>query len=101
MKVKITYTPLFQSDVNDTLDYICNTLKNPIAANAFLDSLEREILDRSQNPTAFAPYHGTKGRPTTYYTLRIKNYTAFYVVLGDTMEFRRLLYSRSALSAKI
>ena len=98
---KIVYTPMFQQDVNEVLDYISGKLKNPIAANAFLDALETEILSIRQYPTAFAPYPSTRNRPTPYYPLRVKNYTAFYVVIDDVIEFRRLLYSRSDLPARL
>ena len=98
---KIVYTPLFQRDLNEILDYISVQLKNPIAANDFLDALEKEILSVSLFPTAPAPYPTTKKRPLPYYPLAVRNYTAFYVVTGDTIEFRRLLYSRSDIPAQL
>ena len=99
MKYKIAYTPLFQQDVNEVLDYITHKLKNPIAAHNFLDKLEAEILSISEHPTGFAPYPSTKERPLPYYPLRVRNFTAFYVIIGDTIEFRRLMYSRSDLAS--
>ena len=98
---KIVYTPLFQRDLYEVLDYISGQLKNPIAANDFLDALEKEIISVSLFPTAPAPYPTTGKRPLPYYPLHVKNYTAFYVVTGDVIEFRRLLYSRSDLAAHL
>ena len=98
---KIVYTPLFQRDLNEILDYITGQLKNPIVANDFLDALEKEILSVRAFPTAPAPYPTTKKRPLPYYPLRVKNFTAFYVVIGDVIEFRRLLYSRSDIPAHL
>lgn len=35
-----------------------------------------------------------KKRQYTYYKIYVKNYIVFYTVKGDTMEVRRILYSR-------
>lgn len=101
MKYKIVYTQLFQQDVNEVLDYITHKLKNPIAAHSFLDKLEAEILSIGEHPTGFAPYPSTKDRPQPYYPLHVRNFTAFYVIIGDTIEFRRLMYSRSDLASRL
>lgn len=45
-------------------------------------------------PLAFAPYQTRKPHNQTYYRINIKNFSIFYVVIDDTMEVRRLIYSR-------
>lgn len=37
-------------------------------------------------------YPSTRNRPEPYYRFRVGNYLVFYVVDGDTVEVRRLLY---------
>ena len=39
----VTYLPLFYKDLDNIVDYIKYKLKNPIAANNFLDLVESEI----------------------------------------------------------
>jgi hypothetical protein len=36
-----------------------------------------------------------------YYALRVKSYLAFYVVVGDVVEFRCFLYSRANLHDRL
>jgi hypothetical protein len=51
-------------------------------------------LRRLNNPTGFAPYHSLIDRQHLYYTIQVRNYTVFYVVIGDVMEVRRFVYSK-------
>ena len=39
-------------------------------------------------------YHSAKERQYPYYRIYVKNYVIFYVVIGDIMEVRRILYNR-------
>ena len=50
---------------------------------------------------AFEPYSSAKERRYPYYRIPVKNYTIFYVVIGDTMEIRRIIYSRRDLDKQI
>jgi plasmid stabilization system protein ParE len=45
-------------------------------------------------PERFEPYPSTRDREHPYYTIQVRNFTVFYVVIEDTMEVRRILYSR-------
>ena len=101
MEYKLRYTVMFQDDLNEILDYITYKLQNPIAANRFLDALEAAIQSCKVSPLSCAPYASKKERAVPYYVLNVKNYSAFYVVRDETIEFRRLLYSRSNLDAKL
>ncbi len=68
-------------------------MQNPEAAATFLDNLEKAILLRLKSPLAFEPYQSVKPRQHKYYRIYVQNYTAFYVVIDDFVEMRRLLYS--------
>lgn len=47
------------------------------------------ILKRLENPLAFEPYRSAKMREYPYYRIYVRN----YVVIGNVMEVRRLIYS--------
>ena len=93
-KYKIKYLPLFYNDLDKITDYIMYKLNNAIASNNFVNELENEINKRAYNPEAYEKYISTRKRQNTYYTIYVKNYTTFYTVKDNTMEVRRILYSR-------
>ena len=98
---KLSILPLFEDDLNEIVDYISVRLQNPIAAEDFVDAVENAIQDRLSCAEAFEPYHSEKERRYPYYRIQVKNYTIFYVVIGDTIEVRRIVYSRRDLSKQI
>lgn len=91
---KLTYLPLFQEDLLEVADYITNVLKNPRAAYRLVNDVELAIKKRLEAPLAFAPYPSSKERKHPYYRIDVRNFSVFYVVIDDTMEVRRLLYSK-------
>ena len=100
-RYKLSILPLFEDDLNEIVDYISIRLQNPVAAEAFIDAVESAIRARLSCAEAFEPYRSAKERRYPYYRIQVKNYTIFYVVIGDTMEVRRILYSRRDLSRQI
>lgn len=93
--------PLFEDDLNEIVDYITYRLRNPIAAEAFVDEVEKAIYDRLSCAESFQPYPSSRERKYPYYPIQVKNYTIFYVVIGSTMEVRRIIYSRRNLEKLI
>jgi len=100
-RYKLRFLPLFEEDLNGIVDYISLRLGNPVAAEDLVDRVERAIYERLAYPEAFAPYRSTRDRPHPYYWIPVKNYMIFYVVIGDVMEVRRILYSRRDLSKEL
>ena len=49
--------PLFEEQLSETVFYIAERLKNPIAADNFIDAVEAAIQERLQAPEAFSPIH--------------------------------------------
>ena len=78
-KYKLRFLPLFEQDINDTVDYISLKLKNPEAA--------RKLVNEEHK--------------YPYYRIYVRNYTIYYVVIDDTMEVRRLLYQKRDREAQI
>lgn len=95
---KLRILPLFEDDLNEIVDYIAYHLKNPSAAERLIDDAETAIYERLSCAESFEPYPSTKQREYPYYPIQIRNFTIFYVVIGETMEVRRILYSRRDLS---
>ena len=98
---KLSILPLFEDDLNEIVDYITYRLKNLIAAENFVDEVEKAIYDRLSCAEAFEQYHSARERKYPYYQISVRNYIIFYVVIGDTMEVRRILYSRRNLKKHI
>ena len=95
------YKPLFEEDLNGIVDYVAFRLKNPIAAEALVNDVQKAIQDRLSCAEAFEPYHSAKDRQYPYYRISVRNYTIFYVVIDDVMEVRRIGYSRRDLRKQI
>lgn len=90
---EIRYLPLFYEDLEQKILYIAETLKNPDAAEALLEAVEKAIQERSFCAESFAHYPSIKKRPYPYYAIYIRNYIVFYVVIDHRiMEIRRFLY---------
>ena len=93
-KYKVIYLPLFYDDLDKITDYIIYHLENEIAAENFVDELEKAIKKRACNPYSFEKYTSTRKREKTYYRIYVKNYTVFYTVKDNIIELRRILYSK-------
>lgn len=91
---KLTFLPLFEKDLLEITNYITNTLQNPSAAHRLVDDIELAIIKRLEMPLSYAPYQSSKLRRHPYYRINVRNFSAFYVVIDDIMEVRRLLYSK-------
>ena len=49
-KYKLRFLPLFEQDLNDTVDYISLKLKNPKAARDFVNEVQAAIRKRQACP---------------------------------------------------
>lgn len=97
MAIRFKYSPQFRAEYRDALRYIRKKLQNPIAAKNLMDTFTNAKRTLAAFPCATLP--STIGGET-YYHVRVKNYLAFYVVQGDTVEFRRFLYARADMAEK-
>ena len=93
-KYTLKYLPLYEEDLNGIIDYISFELQSPENALKLLDRIEKSILNRLDCPLSFEPYQSTKKRENPYYRIYVGNFTVYYVVIGDVMEIRRILYNR-------
>lgn len=93
-KYTIKYTSTFVRQFNSILKYFITTLNNKIAAENFYQEVIYEIERRCNSPESFEKYKSSRKRKHTYYRIYVKNYTIFYIVKDNTMEIRRILYSK-------
>jgi plasmid stabilization system protein ParE len=100
-KYSLEFLPLFEQDMAEASDYITNVLLNPEAALRLIEDTEKAILKRLSNPTAFEPYRSAKKRKHVYYRINVRNYSVFYVVIGNVMEVRRFVYTKRDLKKLI
>ena len=91
---KLRILPLFEHDLNEITDYIAYRLRNPEAADHFIDAVEKAIHDRLPTAESFAPYPETAERELPYYWIKVNHFIVFYVVIDSTMEVRRILYMK-------
>lgn len=75
------------------MDYIVDKLNNPHSAMKLIDKFERAILERLNCPLSFEPYNSSRKRMNAYYRIYVDNFTIYYVVIGNIMEVRRVLYN--------
>lgn len=97
---KLTFLPIFEKDLTEVISYITNTLQNPNAAHQLLDDIEAAIDKRLQAPLSFAPFRSSKTREHQYYRINVRNFSIFYVVIGNNMEVRRLIYAKRGYRTK-
>ena len=70
-----------------------NTL-SPDAASKYYDLLVEEIASLSKMPERCPKPKDLALAAKGYRYLIVKNYLVFYVVIGDTVQIRRILYAR-------
>ena len=91
----LKYSVKFYEEFDEIISYIKDELKNVIAANNLMDTVEREINNRFHNPLGYKKYYTNAGN--IYYRIYIKNYIVFYTVTDNVMEVRRITYSKRDL----
>ena len=100
-KYKLSFLPLFEEDLNEIVDYITTDLQNPSAADRLVGDIESAINKRLEALLSFAPFRSSKKRPHPYYRINVRKFSVFYVVINDTMEVRRVLYSKRDLDKQL
>lgn len=89
---KIKIYPTAKQDLLDIIDYL-NTLSSE-AALRYYDLLTEQIAGLSYMPERCPRPKDLALAAKGYRYLIVENYLVFYVVSGDTVQIRRILYSR-------
>ena len=91
---EIKYFPTFINQFNEILYYIVHNLENKDVADKLYKEVVKQIEKRSKSPTAFEIFKNTKDKNINWYKLRVKNFTIFYMVRNNSMEIKRIYYSK-------
>ena len=89
---KIKIFPRAKQDMEEVIDYL-NTL-SPDVALKYYDLLVEEIAGLSQMPERCPRPKDLALAARGYRYLIVKNYQVFYVIAGDTVQIRRILFAR-------
>ena len=89
---KIKIFPTAKQDLEEVIGYL-NTL-SPDAASKYYDLLVEEIASLSKLPERCPKPKDLALAANGYRYLIVKNYLVFYVIIGDTVQIRRILYAR-------
>lgn len=89
---KIIIYPVAKQDLLDIVDYL-NTL-SPEAALRYYDLLTEQIASLSHMPERCPHPKDLALTAKGYRYLIVEKYLVFYVVTGNTVQIRRILYGR-------
>lgn len=89
---KVKIYPTAKQNLLEIIDYL-NTLSRE-AALRYYDLLTEEIASLSTMPERYPRPKDLALAAKGYRYLAVKNYLVFYVVSGDTVQIRRILYRR-------
>ena len=89
---KVKIYPTAKRDLLEIIDYL-NTL-SPEVALRYYDLLTEEIASLATMPERCPRPKDLALAAKGYRYLVVKNYLVFYVVSGDTVQIRRILYGR-------
>ncbi|MBS5677894.1 MAG: type II toxin-antitoxin system RelE/ParE family toxin [Oscillibacter sp.] len=87
---KVKIYPAAKQDLLEIIDYL-NTLSRE-AALRYYDLLTEEIASLATMPERYPRPKDLALAAKGYRYLAVKNYLVFYVVSGDTVQIRRILY---------
>lgn len=91
-KYKVRIYPTAKKDLLDIIDYL-NTL-SPEVAFRYYDKLTEEITTLSEMPFRCPKPRDLALAAKGYRYMIVENYLVFYVVEGNVVQIRRILYAK-------
>ena len=79
-----------QRDLEDILDYISRD--DPVAAQALVNEIDRSLGRLARFPKSGAQPQDERLRRIGYRVLRVRDYLAFYLIRGRTVQVRRIIH---------
>ncbi|MBH5317504.1 type II toxin-antitoxin system RelE/ParE family toxin [Paenibacillus sp. GSMTC-2017] len=93
-KYTLRYLALAQSDLLDITNYISEQLFAPEAAIHLVEKFEEAISRLEYFPYSGRLYRSTGKLKDEYRILFVESYLIFYIILDNTVEIRRIIYSK-------
>ena len=97
---KVRLAETFLWDMTDITLYILEQSASIEIPRRFYDDVLASIEERAFGADSYEPYYPYEGSPE-YRRLYFGNYTVFYVIDGDDMDVRRILWSGAEDSDKL
>lgn len=91
------YLQLFYDDLDSLMNHITYSLKNPETANKLYEHIFDATDKRTKRPMTFEQIH-LRNRKYPYYRICVGNFIVYYVVIGQLVEYRRVIYKRMSLN---
>ncbi|MCL2055162.1 MAG: type II toxin-antitoxin system RelE/ParE family toxin [Oscillospiraceae bacterium] len=95
-RYKLKIFSIAYNDLREIAEYLY--LKSPEASARYYDLIIEKIGTLINMPERCALVRDPKLRLQGYRMLIVKNYTVFFIVNGETVEIRRVLYSKRQYS---
>lgn len=95
-KYKVIFEPLAVDDLNETVNYIAQTLKEPEIAKRIYFSIKNHLLSLEEMPYRCKLVDDERFCKMGIRKLPVENYTAFYFVneKSKSVHIFRILYNR-------
>ena len=87
-------SPLAKADMREIGDYICNELKNPIAAKRTILRFQEAVKPLRKYPEMGSPLLSTENQAIPYRYLVCGSYLIFYHLGEEVVQIDRVLYGR-------
>ncbi|MBR1628245.1 MAG: type II toxin-antitoxin system RelE/ParE family toxin [Lachnospiraceae bacterium] len=81
---KFEFTKLAETDIDETISYICEELHNSEAASSFVEELEEKLDEVCKNPKIGRLVENEFLRLDNVRRFLVKNYVAYYIVDDDS-----------------
>ena len=91
-RFNVRYAETFLWDMIDITLYLLDKTESVAVSKRFYDKTLQFIEERTFGADSYEPYFPYEGSPE-YRRLYYGNYIAFYVIDGDDMDVRRILWS--------
>ena len=88
------FSPLAEWDLNDIFDYISLELSSPQAAERLIDNIQKAIEQVCVFPFSRSLVSNKVLRKKGYRLFVVQNFNLFYIVKGQKIIIRRILYGR-------
>jgi plasmid stabilization system protein ParE len=89
-RYRIQYLAVAEGDLTDIVDYISRDA--PETARAFVEGVDRAVARLAVHPGSAPQPRDQRLRRLGYRMLVIDNYLVFYVVIGRTVQIRRVIH---------
>ena len=100
---KLSYLPLANRDITDTVNYIADDLCAPKTALDLLDALDKSISLLKDFPYSCRVYQPVKPLNQEYRIMTVQNYVVFYTVdeKNKLVEITRMIYAKRDFENKL